>query len=60
MRCKVLFKIKVWGYREMLLRIGTPVYEEHHYGTSVEWKNIHEMDQILCHLLPINSTVITK
>lgn len=44
----------------MLLRIGTPVYKEHQNGTSVELKMIHGMDQILFHLLPINSTDITK
>lgn len=44
----------------MLLRIGTPVYEEDHNGMSVELKKTHESDQILFHLLPINSTGMTK
>lgn len=44
----------------MLLRIGAPVFEEHHTETSVELKKIHKMDQILFHLLPINSTDMTK
>ncbi|KAJ7411624.1 Serine/threonine-protein kinase VRK1 [Willisornis vidua] len=43
----------------MQLRTGT-VYVEHHSGTSVELRKIHEMYQILFNLLPINNPETTK